>query len=71
MNVETNELRRERPDINDPEFEKFTPVPDNLQKEAEEVLGDKDSVFLPMDTKSRLARWANKIRVKQSKSIHK
>lgn len=71
MNTETNELRRlveqssMKGEYNFPEG--FIPVPNSLQKEAEEFLGDKDSTFVPMDTKSRLGRWAEKIRNKKKK----
>lgn len=65
MNTETNELRRLF------QYEEiptgFIPVPNSLQKEADEVLGDKESVFVPMDTKSKLGRWAEKNRNKKKK----
>jgi len=45
----------------------FTPVPNKLQKFAEEELDGNDSVIVPNDNRP-LAKWARKIRKNQQKA---
>jgi hypothetical protein len=75
MNVETGELKRLMSDkkvviIGDDVLEErakreelrkqlFQRVPDELAKEAEKELGEKDRVFVDLKKKTPLTNWAN------------
>lgn len=69
MNVNNNELRKNMPNLTDPEFNHFQEIPKDLQKEAHELLGNNMSVIIPKDSKSKLARWAQKVRENQKHNI--
>jgi len=63
MNCDTNELIRLRPE--EPIPKGFTPVPDELHDEADELLGDKHSVKVVLP--SPLLNWANGQRKKKAR----
>jgi uncharacterized protein YecA (UPF0149 family) len=74
MNVDTGELRRiligdeksEAEQIAELMKHGFTPIPDELSKEANKELKDRDSVMVDMKKKSPLTAWAK--RVKQGRN---
>jgi signal transduction histidine kinase len=60
MNINTGELRRLSEQMS-PEILKklgFTPVPEELQNEAEKELGEKESVIVDMQKDTPLVAWA-------------
>ena len=74
MNVNTNELvdmermlelLQEKPK----EASAFTPVPRHLEPEAKRILEGRYSTFIPKNSPSELARWAEKERKKKRKKI--
>jgi hypothetical protein len=70
MNVNTNEIYRDLGLVNE-DHDHVHPIPDDLQKEAKKVLGNNESVKLPMNSKSKLARWAEKVRINQEGGVLK
>lgn len=55
MNIDTGELMRLYADQFIPEG--FESVPDEFQDEANELLGDKESVLVEVDGDSNLSKW--------------
>lgn len=49
----------------------FTAIPDELQKMAEEALGDKESVFIDLNADKPLANWARINKGKNKKKKRK
>lgn len=71
MNVDTGELRRlsaeEFKEIDKTFFKDFVPVPDTFQKEADTLLGDKDSVMVDMTQNTPLVNWSKKKKAEKDK----
>jgi len=69
MNVDTGELIRLAMNADIAELIKkgFTPVPEELQEEANRELGNKDSVMVDMKKNTPLANWANRTKAANKK----
>ena len=71
MNIDTGELRRLY-EITSIMPKGFEPIPDELQEEANELLGDKESVVVKTDGDSNLSQWRRKqLSVKEKDSKKK
>lgn len=68
MDTETNELisNVKLDSLSEPEKSNFTPVPRKLKREAERKLDGKESVIIPKNSKSPLAKWAAGVRKNQN-----
>jgi Mn-containing catalase len=69
MNIDTNELANKRAleSMLEEEYKRFTPIPDELQNAARNMLREQDRVFVPHDN-NPLNRWAEEQRRKKHKA---
>ena len=68
MNVNTGELRTLA--SNSEYLKGFTPVPNNLEADAEDILQGKNSAMVDMSVDSPLVSWAMKQRKRNKKKIN-
>ena len=60
MNVNTGEIRMLTAEQRDLLLGHFTPVPEEHQAEAKQILGDQESAFADMAAETPLVKWAKK-----------